>query len=506
MRWSLVLIAACHGSQSAVPAPEPVHFDVAYERVLPARSRDQVPFWAPGDKTLVIGETRWSREGQRQARNPFVTDGQLAMVGIASDGRMIGSAWENFVEDHDLRSGESWLTLDGKAVAPLRTSWQGLPDELLPEIQVSPSGAFLFAIERDGLVLREVATGQVLERFAAKTARGCWVDDSHIAVLGHELSTFDLTTHRTTAGGRAGREDAEHVPEGALIACDSAGGAAILATDTDLAIVNLESGSVMGRIAQPDAAVVAIGDHGEMVAVATESTLTIYHHELGWYATAYTHAMHDIKHAAFSRDGKNLAITGQTLVMFGRDAVKSQPLALSTQIELPAGFALDRDHIPTDYAQLPRISQLSATPLELVRAAKRDDYAYVTTLVIAPATISAPPPTTDAELPAYASIAMHDLFDNWSATELDPDSFTIKPGHRDGKLTFEAFEVWRDGCEPYDGYTQVVIDHDLLFVTRALVPPHASTKPWLQVFFDQPFHARTELAHHRRRGPDSGPC
>lgn len=502
MRYFLALLAACHAGPSTPPATvSPAAFDVAFERILPAGARGYTALWTPGDKEVVIGTSRWSRTGQRRERNSHVRSGQLSAVGIASDGRVIGSAWEQFDPDHELAASSSWLTLDGKPIAALQLGWQAISDRVLPDIQVSPSGMYLFAPEHDALALREVATGQVLERFASKNARGCWIDDSHIAVVGHELSTFDLTTHRTSV-------ETEHVPEGALIACDAAGGAAAVATDTDLAIIDLHTGAILGRIAQPDASLVAIGDHGGVVAVATDTRITIYRHELGWFATTYTHATPAIRRMAFSRDGKSLAAVGNTLVMFERGVQPQPPLALSTRIELPPHFVIDHGPIPTDYAQLPSPSGLTASPLELVRAIYRDEFAYVSTLAISPQTISVTPPKPDAgdaELETYANIAMHDLFEQWDATERDPDAFKIKVGHRDGKPVFETFEIWRDGCEPYDGYTQVVIDHDLLFVTRALVPPHGSTRPWLQVFFDQPFHAHTEVAH-RRRGPDSGPC
>ena len=68
----------------------------------------------------------------------------------------------------------------------------------------------------------------------------------------------------------------------------------------------------------------------------------------------------------------------------------------------------------------------------------------------------------------------------------------------------ETREVWRDGCEPYDGYTRLVIDPEGVFVIRALTVPAGPIDGWLAKFFDLPFGARTRTA--RRAGPETGPC
>ena len=103
--------------------------------------------------------------------------------------------------------------------------------------------------------------------------------------------------------------------------------------------------------------------------------------------------------------------------------------------------------------------------------------------------------------------AMPELFDSWADAKVETGrdaEFTLRTGRRDGKAWFEAREIWRDGCEPYDGYTQLVIERDLIFVTRVLVPPGSATNPWLQIFFDLPFRDRSKVARHR--GPEMGPC
>jgi hypothetical protein len=102
---------------------------------------------------------------------------------------------------------------------------------------------------------------------------------------------------------------------------------------------------------------------------------------------------------------------------------------------------------------------------------------------------------------------MPQLFEQWSDASFEPDrdaEYTLSVGRTKGMLWFETREIMRDGCEPYDGYTRVVIDRDAVFVIRALVPPAGSIKGWLAKFFDLPFGIRVQTA--RRRGPHSGPC
>ncbi len=102
---------------------------------------------------------------------------------------------------------------------------------------------------------------------------------------------------------------------------------------------------------------------------------------------------------------------------------------------------------------------------------------------------------------------MPQLFDQWSDAEIESGreaGFTLRVGRTKGIPWFETREIWRDGCEPYDGYTRVVIDRDAVFVIRALVPPAGSIKGWLEKFFDLPFGNRVQTA--RRRGANSGPC
>src|SRR5204862_2524340 len=113
---------------------------------------------------------------------------------------------------------------------------------------------------------------------------------------------------------------------------------------------------------------------------------------------------------------------------------------------------------------------------------------------------------TDLEITRFAQAAMPYLFDAWSHAELGTGrdaTFTLRVGRTAGQPWFETRELWRDGCEPYDGYTRVVVDRDVVFVVRALTVPGGSIRGWLARFFDLPF-GRTRTA--RRAGPRSGPC
>lgn len=117
------------------------------------------------------------------------------------------------------------------------------------------------------------------------------------------------------------------------------------------------------------------------------------------------------------------------------------------------------------------------------------------------------PDATDAQITEFAMATMLQLFEQWEHAKIGTkrdDVFTLRVGRTKGMPWFETREVWRDGCEPYDGYTRVVVGRDAVFVIRALTPPNATTEGWLATFFDLPFGMRVQTA--RRPGPRSGPC
>ena len=271
----------------------------------------------------------------------------------------------------------------------------------------------------------------------------------------------------------------------------------------------------------PDRFVLRAG--GCDVAMLRGNTLTVLHCEstrgVTWYRTTrvYPFAVdaHRPSRLAFSPDARRLAVVGDSLVVLEPAVGRSAPPALPAMDELPTGFAAvttrSGNYDGWGYAQLATPTGLAPLPAKIIHARRDgDDAADVVALAMEPDAFSRTPPPAgagDAAIEAWALAVMPELFDQWRNAEVgtsrDAD-FTLRVGHRDGKAMFETREAWRDGCEPYDGYTQVVIDRDLVFVTRALVAPAASTNPWLQVFYDVPFFHRTQLA--RRRGPETGPC
>jgi len=429
-----------------------------------------------------------------------------------------------------------------------------------PTIELSPDRSAIVAIEHasvdeillegaeahpdvlDALVVRTVPAGKQLARVklpAGAAPRACWIDTHRLAwrESPKAFSQLDLTTQAITH---------THAPAGELVACAAGGGSAVLATPTALAIVDLTTGHTRATIAvapidaprgtsnddaNPDDEAneraprdhFALGAGGCDVAMIRGRTLTVLRCEalrgVTWYRTTLVRTLGaDVRppsRLSFSPDARRLALVGDTLVLLETSVPHHAPPALPTMTELPAGFAAVTKrsgmYDAWGYAQLGTPTRLAPLPAQLVHARRiDDDPADVVTVAMELDAVSAAPPApdaSDAAIKAYALAIMPELFDQWGNAEVGSDrdaEFTLKVGHRDGKPFFETREAWRDGCEPYDGYTQVVIDRDLLFVTRALVVPAASTNPWLQLFFDVPFQRRTQLA--RRRGPETGPC
>jgi hypothetical protein len=109
---------------------------------------------------------------------------------------------------------------------------------------------------------------------------------------------------------------------------------------------------------------------------------------------------------------------------------------------------------------------------------------------------------------AFAKRTMERWFEAWQLADLDdsgPGSdFTITVGHTNGMRWFETRELHRDGCEPYDGYTRVVLDARVAYIIRAITVPGGKIEGWLAPFLDLPFGARVKTA--LRKGPRTGPC
>ncbi len=110
---------------------------------------------------------------------------------------------------------------------------------------------------------------------------------------------------------------------------------------------------------------------------------------------------------------------------------------------------------------------------------------------------------TDDEMRAFAKQTMVQWSESWKFSDGD-DSYVIALGTKNGMRFFDAREVHRGGCEPYDAYTRVVLDARVAYVVRAITVPGGPIEGWLAPFFDLPFSAHVKTA--LRNGPRPGPC
>ena len=503
---ALVLIAACHTPPTEPGEPgepgEPAALEVSFERILPRSAQDQQPLFGP-DGSITVGSTRWRGDGRRIERNEWDRSGQLdpiAVVGTASHPEVVALTWSGFELPDRTNGDRAWMVSGApSATTPRTIAATDLQfNDAEAEIELSPARTAMVANELDALVVRSVPEGKELARIA-RSHHACWIDDHRIAWLGNGM-LFELDvahkTHRETPFA------------GSVVACDPAGGrAAVTTTPGRIVVIDLTTLTQLGAIAVADHAHVALA--GRVLAVIEDRTLVVYRAQRWWMRTELVRTMHDArppKRLAFSTDGAQLAVVGETLIVLQALASRHAPPELPVA-ELPRGFSPMTAPADWSYAQLATPSGWAPLPAQIVHAHR--DFDEAMTLAIDPATVSATlaHDADDAAIRTYASKIMPELFDSWQNAQLETGNdaeFTLRVGRRDGVPWFETRELWRDGCDPYDGYTQVVVDRDLLFVTRVLVIPGATTNPWLQTFFDVPFAHRTKLA--RRRGPDSGPC
>lgn len=545
-------VAGCKQQAVAPAAPPEPQLEIARERLLPLGDRDHRPLFGP-DGSITVGTTRFAKDGHRGPRSHGAIAGQLhpvAVIGTAAHPETVSIAWTDYPHPSggEVQSNGGWLIVGDPDAGKPTYIPTGIDfanessDEAGTAIELSPDRTAVVAIEhasdaqpesRDALVVRNLPSGKVLAHVVAPASqRACWIDAHRIAWRDAPtgFAVLDVTSNAVT-----------HVvaPDGDVVACAAGGGSAALATPTGLAVIDLATGRTRGTIAFPDLARetsraadaaaqpprdrFALGRDGCDVAILRGHTFTVLRCEpLGtttWYRTTLVRALSPTARPPtrleFSPDARRLALVGDTIVMFETGAVRHAPPALPAMAELPPAFVRVESSLgPYDawsYAQLGAPTGLASLPALITHAQRdTDDPANVMTIAMEPDALSvAPLPSdaSDAAIQAYALAVMPELVEQWRNAEVGTDrdaEFTLKVGHRDGKPFFETREAWRDGCEPYDGYTQVVIDRDLLFVTRALVVPAASTNPWLQAFFDVPFQRRTQLA--RRRGPETGPC
>ena len=538
----MLLVAACGacGSRGATqesppstpPATptEPEKLGVVFERLL-VDWEAPAPLFGP-DGSVTVGARRWNADGTGVARHVFARDGQrrpVALAGTPDAPRMIALGWSGLEDVPPAPPAEDRAWLVTGRLDTETSSATPLHHEFLGEnnVELSPDGASLVTIERSDVVVRAAATGieharhplGAVENISFPDAQHvCWLDDVHVAWIGHDKTTPVLRV----AAAHGAIATTPLAGPATIVACDPAGGAAAIESAGSIAVLDLEDATVTAVHAiDPDGDHrVAIGARGHRVAIATASGVTLYRRDAAGIASAYALARpaapddDDRRPAklAFSRDGHRLAITDATLVVVGDISNVPAPLAVPTiAFDLPHGFVDSPIDTAWRYAQLPVPSGAAPLPALLVNA-QSDDHpiAHVIGLAVDRAELPRIPPDTasDAEMKAFAKRTMQRWFEAWQFADLDdtnPDAdYTITVGRTNGMRWFETREIHRDGCEPYDGYTRVVIDTHLAYIVRAITVPGGSIDGWLAPFLDLPFDARVQTA--RRKGPRTGPC
>ncbi len=534
----MLLLAAC-GSRGATQDPpstppatpteaeKPEKLGVVFERLL-VDWEAPAPLFGP-DGSVTVGARRWNADGTGVARHVFARDGQLRPVAIAGTPdapRMIAVGWSGLEDVPPAPPAEdrAWLVtgrLDSET-----SSATPIHHEFLGEnnVEVSPDGASIVTIERSDVVVRAAATGieharhplGAVEKSSFPDARHvCWIDDAHVAWIGHDKTTPVLRV----AAGHGPIATTPLAQSATIVACDPAGGAAAIESAGSIGVLDLDTASVTPVHAiDPDGDYrIAIGARGHRVAIATTDGFTLYSRDAATFASAFSlakSASSDERPAklAFSRDGHRLAVTDATLVVIGDTSNAPAPLAVPTiAFDLPHGFVDSSIDTAWRYAQLPVPSGAAPLPALLVNAQSEDQpIAHVIGLAVDRAELPRIPPdtATDAEMKAFAKHTMQRWFEAWQFADVDdksPDAdYTITVGRTNGMRWFETREIHRDGCEPYDGYTRVVIDTHLAYIVRAITVPGGSIDGWLAPFLDAPFGARVQTA--RRKGPRTGPC
>lgn len=538
--FALTVVAACSARPERSdpgPAPEPVvrvpePIAPLYERVLPGGS-DERPLIGP-DGRLAVEARQWTRDGRYLGRHGWATNGQirpLALIGTADAPLVVALAWgqaEKLSGSARAEGSESWLV-----VAPPDAT---RPSQMVPvdadlrdaAYTLSPNREAIAGAEGDVIVVRALPSLAVIARTPiAKTDEApvaCWVDPAHIAWTeidpkGARLRTLALATSTVATAPLAAA---------APLVCDPAGAAAAMQIGERVVMLDLATAATLATLPLPPSTPpanggddgtrtnLAIGQRGARLAVARAGTLAVYHRDGANLESLYQHALTagDRAHLVFSTDGQHLAVAASSLVVLGPPAEAHRTIAPRLAFDLPAGFVVrpaptSGDRTPWDWAQLAVPAGLTPGTSLLVDAVDEDRYADVTALALPRDELPGLPASeaTDEQIAAFAKATMPQLFEQWTHAEIGTErdaEFTLRVGRTEGRPWFETREIWRDGCEPYDGYTRVVVDPEAVFVIRALVPPGGSIKGWLEKFFDLPFGHRVQTA--RRHGPSSGPC
>lgn len=537
--FALVAVCAC-SSRAPRSEPEPAADPVLrvpepmaplFERVLPGGG-DASPLIGP-DGRIAVDARQWTSTGQYLGRHGWATDGQirpLALVGPPAAPLVVALAWgqaEMLSGTAEGKEAESWLT-----VAPpdaTRPSHVVAVDAELRDAAytVSPGRDAIVGAEGPAIVVRALPSLAVIaETPIAKSDEppvACWVDGARVAWVdtddaGSRLRTMTLATRAVTTTPLAAA---------APLVCDPGGAAAAMVLPDRVAMIDLASGATLATTPlapsartnadgdlPDDRATVAVGQRGARIAIASGGMLAVYHREGKTLESLYQHPLASEARLVFSADGARLAVAATSLVVLGPPAEAHRTIAPRLAFELPAGFGprpavAAGEHTAWKWAQLAAPTALTPGSAVLVDAVDEERFADVTAVALPPDELADPPApdASDEQIAAFAKRAMPQLFEQWTHAEITSErdaQFTLRVGRTKGMPWFETREIWRDGCEPYDGYTRVVVDRDAVFVIRALVPPGGPIKGWLEKFFDLPFGDRVQTA--RRHGPSSGPC
>jgi len=485
--------------------------------------------FGPGD-SVSVGARRWNADGSEAAAHAFARDGQLhpvAYAGTADAPRVIALGWSDLDDVPAAPSAEdrAWLVI-ADVDSDVATTKIAIHHEFLGEnnIELSPDGDSLVTIERTEAVVRAAATGIERSRHPLGTVDGeisfpearhvCWLDDEHVAWIGTDHGANVLRV-AAVHGGIAITPLAQPVT---IVACDPAGDAAAIAVGSSIAVLDLANATITSKhTIDPDRdRVIAIGARGQRLAIADAGGFALYRAD---GSTAFAHARPAdddenprIPQLAFSRDGHRLAAVDGTLIVIGDTSnAAPAPVVPSFDLDLPRGFVANRPiDVAWRYAQLPVPSGAATLPSLIFQAASDETIAHVIGIAIDLADLPRVPAdsATETEMKAFAKRTMQRWFEAWQFADLadsDPDAdYTITVGRTNGMRWFETRELHRDGCEPFDGYTRVVIDTHLAYIVRAITVPGGKIDGWLAPFLDLPFGAHVKTA--RRKGPHSGPC
>lgn len=530
---------------------------VLFERVLPSADSG-APVFGP-DQRVGVGARRWSRDGTYLGLHQWSVNGQMHVVaetGPVSEPLLLVRAGANdqatWTPKSALADSSFVVAVAPNAqrpthVAVAHAEYHGEGSTLT----LSPDGTRYVVAERTAIVVRSL-DGTVLQSVPHRAAdllrdeRICWRDANSVSWVERVQDTPELRT--LLSDGTVTRLPMPALLHGDDIqfnSCDPSGGAVTLETEHAIVALDLITGhaSQVTELAPatnddaPAPAHSAVGGRGQRVAVGVGGAVTLYQRNANtwtslwqrtWPERATKDTLFGALQVAFSADGNRLAIVGGTLVVVGPAAEAVAPSAPPSTFDvvLPktfvdAGSRVDRADDDQNasshaswYGQLPTVSGLAAYPRELLHAFRDEPTgADVVALALEVREFAGHVPPTnasDAELGTFARYLMPRLFEHWNGydpsektTEREP-AYSLKVGRTDGKPWFETRELQRDGCEPYDGYTKVVVDGHELFVVRALTYPGGPIQGWLDKFFDVPFGVKVQIA--RRKGPTMGPC